>query len=366
MMTAHKLTMLSLLTSHALGFLLALAFLCSGSHADSTNIRQPRYSAPEVRAIIAHALMQIQSIRIQYTAKANIKNEIGDYVAREVICMRPCLVYHQGAHGNHLIFWEDDLELQRAWIQKERYYNEYPWRRSYFFEDLKPNAPLPGTLQYDSWFQCSSWWPIDREPPLVWGVAPMLHEVAASHDYDHVRPQLDEVQGRWCHVLERRGVDALWIDCDRPPGLMQRIAWEPNTGRLIGQVELTHQQLVADDVWLPFRYRNRFYNTEFESHDKPSTDYTLLISEASVNEVDPTVFEFAPPEGTISYPAQYSERGEPNVASGGLEHLDHIISWIKRNHSLKQLNKRGWKSYLIFIVSSGLCAWILLHRILPT
>lgn len=346
---------------HILTFVLAITSVSFDELADATEVPKACYSAEDVRRSVNSALRTIQSIRIRYTAKSNIGNEMDDYVAREIVCMRPCLMYHQGAHGNPSQSWEDDLNLQRAWIQSGIYYNEFPWRRAYFYDDLDCAAPLPGTLQHDSWWQCSGLWPIDRQSPQVWGVAPMLHEVAGSASYDFVRPELEKVQGRWCHVLERRGRDALWIDCERPPGLMQRRAWDPNSGSLVGYVELADHRQVGDGVWVAFRYRNRLFRTESESPGIPSIDYTLLVIEASINDVDPAVFRFDPPKGSISFPAEFSRSGELSVSPGGLEHIDRVVDWIKRNHAVDQADGCNWASYVVLLVSAGLSGWVLMR-----
>lgn len=316
-------------------------------------------SAQDIRRKMSESLRLIDSINVKYRGESLINNENGNYVFRHVIVARPLWMYHHGAHGSRRISWEDDVEQQKAWIGREKYFNEFPMRRVYFFDELSSTDPLPGTLQNEIWFQFTGQWQLDmRPPPLLWNLVPSLTIVCESEDYSHVRPAMEKVDGRWCHVLERKGVESLWFDCERGCSLMKREAVEPEGGKLFGSLELTRYTKAAPGIWLPRRIRNRQY--AWTGNGKSLTnDFVLAVLEITVNDITSDRFEFYPRPGSISFHADRSRGAAQQSEPGGVDYLDEVIAWIERVYGRAEPEQ-------VFDVRPSICVTVSIALLLIT
>lgn len=297
---------------------------------------QASHSAEELCQQISSALKKMDSLRVKYRGTSLINNSDGSYIMRELVVKRPHWFHHKGAHGSANLEWSDDPDQQHAWVQDDRYFNEFPLRRTYFSKQWGKNRSLPGTLQGEQWFELTGIWLLDaRDPPLCFDLVPVFEVIAESEDYSFVRPELENVEGRWCHVLEHPGVDTLWLDASRNSCLVQREVNIPGSDRLFAKVEIAKHTEVLPDVWIPLNIRSRGFSWETGIR-VAYIDAEFEVLELKVNDVIDDEFQYTPKPGSIFYSEGSS--GEPKrvVNPGGLDYLDDITEWIKRVHGAPQ------------------------------
>ena len=294
-------------------------------------------SAKELRGKLDAAQKAIRSIHVVYRALGQDARDSppGMYIRREVVAKAPGWFLHHGAHGYDGLDWWDDLLQQKVCITCEEFYREFPLKRVYEEGSYSANAALPGTSQDELFFEYTGLWPFESRPaPRPFGRVHVLKEVALSEDYAYVRPHQEKVSERWCHVLEMRGVDHLWLDADRGACLVAREILDPKTGRQATRVSLGGHREAAPGIWLPswieaiqYDFRAR---TDAQSIRKV-TESEVNILELSVNDVDDSIFEFHPSPGSIS---RSRDGNSPftQTEPGGLEYLDYVVRWVERHH----------------------------------
>lgn len=310
--------------------LIVTSLVVSTTLAADISIHQATESAQELRMMLLRSFEQVESMHIKYRAQSQIDNTTGKYIVREIITKQPYLVCHFGAHGSALTSWVDDPNQQKASIQANRYFNEFSLNRIYSYGELDPNGPLPGTLQSENWFQLTGVWPLSaRRSPRVFGLVPMLKELARSDDYSIVNSQLEVISGFWCHVLRRAdGGDRLWLDAARNCALMKREVDAPGSGRLFCRVDLREQSEVLKGLWLPKSIRFRQYSWE-QGHERITSDFMTHVTHISVNDVPCSEFEFHPRPGSLSFDEK-SPGDARQTEVGGLDHLNSVYNWMIR------------------------------------
>ena len=246
----------------------------------------------------------------------------------------PYFFYYDSAHGHDSMNWQLDPYRQRAYVQKEQVYNEYPLDRMFFRQALKPQDPLPGSLQTAFFFLATGHWPmIEREAPRHSDLPYVLREVALSKQtHLHLREKLEQVDGRWCHVLEEPGVDSLWIDAARAGCLVQREILDSQTGHRLQRYRLLDQEEFADQIWMPRIIENTVFRSNDRSknsHSKEEITSRTRIVECTVNQVQDTAFDYRIPPGTLEFNEFNLNEPPRQVTAGGLDQFDQMASWIQ-------------------------------------
>ena len=237
--------------------------------------------------------------------------------------------YLVATHGYSSLTWSDDPFQQNGVLRGTRFVNDNPVNRTYVELDWSPSATLPGTATKEFFMTSTGIWPFERRPApehLGPGRPYMLKDVARSAAYSSVMPTLESIDGRWCHVLERPGVDRLWLDADRGCVLMAREYFGPN-GHLMQRFE--HSGLIehAPGVWLPRWVRNVQYDEPVpEIRTPPRLDSLVTFLEVRINSVPEGVFTYTPQRGAVKIgPSGDTVGCEP----GEVEHLDHLAEWVR-------------------------------------
>src|SRR5262249_33695398 len=137
----------------------------------------------------------------------------------------------------------------------------FPFPREYSRIPLKPSDRPPGTLGSLDFFMNTGLWPLEQRPGPRYGQCPCaLRELASDQTYSVVRPLQEEVDGHWCHVLERPGSDRLWIDVARGCCLMAREFCNPQDGCVAIRYDLGEHQEIEPGVWVTKRIGGIIYN----------------------------------------------------------------------------------------------------------
>ena len=106
----------------------------------------------------------------------------------------------------------------------------------------------------------------------------MLNEVVASNEYSVVRPLQEEIDKRFCHVLERPAYDRLWIDVERGCALLARETHAQLNGALVQRIELSGHKEVSPGIWFPTKLRNIQYDYLCPDRSKRSRVVTNVAS----------------------------------------------------------------------------------------
>jgi hypothetical protein len=287
-----------------------------------------------VRAEVLRAQQKVHSIYVVYRSDMSSRGPPyppGSYLHRVVAAKAPCLLLHISTHGHARLDWSDDPLQQRCYVTADHWYVENRVNRTYFEGALRPGDPLPGSMPDEFFFLATGLWPLDGRPaPRREGKEPfMLCEVAASAAYV-VRPTQERVGERWCHVLERPGVDCLWLDAERGFTLLARECHQVPGGAARQRFELSGQHEVAPGIWLPAAIRNIHYEAEPDSPggtERKVKDALLQVLEARVNDVEDDLFVFCPPPGALRLDTAGPAQTEP----GGHDHLDALAHWAEVN-----------------------------------
>jgi hypothetical protein len=314
-----------------IGSILACA---SPAIAGDDGPRKAVYTANELRARLLEAQRSIKGLRVVYRCYDYDAEKYprGSYLYRIIAVRSPHDLYHVSCHGHDRLDWRDDPFQQRAIVTKDRLDNEYYVNRVYFESRIRPEEGLPGSLPNEFFFIATGLWPLEgRQPPRPDGRAYVLREVAASADYSRVRTLQEEVDGRWCHVLEFPGYDRLWIDVEHGCALLARETHSQSTGALVQRIELGGHREVAPGIWMPARMRNiQFDHTSpnEEGRRRIYRDATHEILDVEVNRVEEGLFTFRPRPGSMRWT---HEESLTQVQPDGLDHLDELARWVGRN-----------------------------------
>jgi hypothetical protein len=118
-----------------------------------------------------------------------------------------------------------------------------------------------------------------------------------------VRPQLEEVDGAACHVLEWPDKDVLWIDTEHAFLCRHRVYYQSPGSPLF---EMSNQDIHerAQGIWLPSKSTAMRYNFDQappEYRGKPEVLISNVLLEARFNDLPDSYFEVPIPEqGTVN------------------------------------------------------------------
>lgn len=320
--------------------LIAAIIVCQlAAHAQDPAVGPARFSAAQLREAIAASQKRIGSFYLEYESD-DYKGEAkaaGAYLHRIVAAKGPSSFLHISAHGYSNVNWRDDPEMQRAILTKDGLWNAYDVNRAYVRDSLAEDAPLTGSLPLEFLFYATGLYPLTARPaptrdddkgPVA------LRDIANNPDFSVVRPLTELVDGRACHVLERPGLDVIWLDVERDCCLMAREFYSKKNGRLMWKIVASGHAAAGDGVWVARKLRNLQYNYNAPvaaDRLKPVVDTESEILEARINEVDDDLFKFTERPGHLLL-----SDGQPiQTESGGTEHLDNLVTWSKNTFAFR-------------------------------
>jgi hypothetical protein len=314
--------------------ILLLPFVISTSVGMGGEERPASYTASQLRARILDAQHSIHSLYVTYHTsmdEQNTRYPRGASVYRQIAVMAPFYYYHLNTHYHDQLAWQDDPLQQSCYVTGDRQYVVNRVNRTYGGGAIGPTDRVPGSLENELFFLATGLWPLDRRPAPRRDSEPyLLCDIAQSPRYDSVASAQEEVDGRWCHILEYPGKDRLWLDVERGCILLKRETRSAVGGPLACRFQLGGYREVQPGIWLPGWIRNvqfDFHARTEQGRRRKVTDALIEILEGRANELAPEFFQFQPEPGTLSItPGKLPEQNIP----GGHEHLDHLIQWWGR------------------------------------
>ena len=297
-------------------------------------------TAEEIRSGIARTQSKIFAFQITYEIQYPIDEgwPTGTYLRRTVAAMQPGSFFHETAHGHSDFAWEDDSRLRRCYVSADHAVDNWVMSRSYSFTGLQPSDGLPGSMPDEFLIRATGLWPMGGRPAPRFQDGPfVLSDIGKSKQHEFVRPRQERRDGAWCHVLERPGVDRLWIDTVRGYCLMARETYQRHTGYLGERIELGGHRELNTGVWMPGWIRSTQFDIAAkrpEERTRPVIQVTADIKNTTINElVSKKVFSFVSPPGALWLDPP---GGKPaQVTPGGEDLLDRMVDW-SRKHALRK------------------------------
>jgi hypothetical protein len=282
---------------------------------------------------------RLKSVYVTYQSVPSSTRKSGNhaYLRRVIAARSPGDLYTELRHGHASLHWSNDPLARCAYVTSGKLYNYFPANRVYSEFALAPEEALPGTLQNLFYFRAVALWPLAGRPrPTLYDRPICLDDVARDDAYTTLRPELELVDGRWCHVLEREdGVDRLWLDAARGCALCAREMDVAAGGPVSFRIELGGHREAAPGVWLPWWIRNIQYNADpgrTSSSHETLVDTRIEVVDCQANQVADSFFRFEPPPGALLVD---SSRGQVTTTTqthpGGVDHLDATAAWIRRH-----------------------------------
>jgi hypothetical protein len=297
--------------------------------------------AQEVKVQLQQAMARIRAWSLEYEVlREDGENRNGVYIRKAVAAKDPDCFFLWAAKGSRDYDWRDDPFQQRLTVRGARAVTEWPFNREFNEFAYPVGAQLPGTAVNDIVLVSLGWWSLSKRPSPATsdGVETVLSAVARSPKYS-VLPDMADVEGRWCYVLEYPGRDRIWVDPERGYAMAKRERYNAQNGTLIQRFISSGHSEVERGIWAPARIRRVWFDprgADSAGATQPAArEGMTVLKNVLVNDrVPDTLFVFEALLGSL----RFSPPGQPadQAVPGGSEHLDRLAAWIHEQVELPQ------------------------------
>lgn len=287
--------------------------------------------ARQLRAQLLETADAITTLTVVYeiTGYESDRAPADTYFHKELIVQDPIYLHCHTGHGYPGRSWIDDPYRQMTWVSDDRVTNAYCFERSYFVAQLRDDATLPGSLATEHYLMATGLWPCRRRAtPRMDGEPVMLRDVGRDDGYDTVRRGLEFVAGRWCHVLEKPGKDALWIDAGRGGCLVARQVVDPSSGRVVRTATLSRHEEIGG-FWLPRSIEVKVMEGRGDAQRRERAS-RIEVAALSIARVPEERFNFAAEPGSVEMDTSEAGGVARQVVAGGVELLEEYAGWSRR------------------------------------
>jgi hypothetical protein len=259
----------------------------------------------------------------------------GAYMRRLVAASRPGFFLRDNGHGHDRMRLSEDPYRKILLITPtESTLLEY-LNRVMAEVDMRHSGHAPDDLRNELIFQALCWWPfVNWSAPEVYGRLWSMSSLLKGGAYS-LRPQTEAVGSRPCYVLEVKGIDVIWVDCERPRCVLRRDIYNPATRSVAARFEMTDYRDAGEGIWLPGRLRNRQFDSNSHTPSlraRVVVDSTFLIHDIKVNgAVEPGTFRLDLGPGTVRRMVSHGEERFEPVRDGQTEHFQSILAWSRKN-----------------------------------
>ena len=246
----------------------------------------------------------------------------GAYLHRTVAMKAPASILHINAHGHAGLSSTDDpfrwtFQLHgKDWVSFRNNSRTFS-SGTIEFDDLDL-----GSIPEEWLFWSTGMYPLTARKPfrMIGDIPYMLGDYAAEAGTKILRERQELVGERWCHVVERPGVDILWLDLGRGATLMRRDMIDGKTGKVRRRYLSGDHQEIQPGFWMPTRIRDYRFNAASRD-EEPFVDFELM--NWRINDVPDSLFVFTPPAGAVW--VDYKTGDSYQVAENGEEHMKNVI-----------------------------------------
>jgi len=283
--------------------------------ADS--VRLAAKSREEILQALARAHGQVASLRVDYRAWNEGEDPSAQHL-RMTVAAKGSKRYKSRVHvppGDPASDWMSLVSFfDGTWFNVY-----YPYYRRYEVSRRFAIRPYTDKVRLCPFFECLGWWPAgdDSEPPTVED-RPFFLKAVLVDPKCRVRPQMERLDGRWCHVVEIPGLDVLWIDVDRAALLKRERFRAGDRSKPVGLYRLMDYRETILGVWLPYSIHRQVAASPEEG--------VYQVDKYVVNAVPDSLFALGPPPGTLVVDR---DTDESHQVPGGLEHLEHVCRRVE-------------------------------------
>jgi hypothetical protein len=311
--------------------LVAVAWACLGAAGAPAGESQQRVPAthdlPALREGVRQARLRLRDLLVEYLLNTcDPGGEMSKHTVRNVLATRGLQRYIRLTHFNDRVPEELDFTENEGFFTGKTF--DVFYRRSLYYETMKqtPEQTESWKLRGDFFLECLGWWPPEDTSRPPQGEQPFyLHQALDAPGYG-VLPFQEEQGGALCHVVERPGVDRLWIDPGIGFALRGRLRFAGQPPALAAGYEMSDFREAAPGIWLPWRVREIVYRgPPRPGGDGPQVEHEVVgsVVRVQVNDVPEELFHFTPPPGTL---IQDRDAHKTWQVPGGLSFLDDVVT----------------------------------------
>ncbi len=323
-------------------------------------------SDAEKRRLIGKAAAQWNTVnrwRIEYetTPSATSKGSVATHQIMAVAA--PGELYHLGAHFSRDHPWQADPYCQEFFIHQGSTCQRWSFNRA-FFSGRKMNSgdAVPGSIPEDALLPIVPRWPVStyKMPVGISGARIIAAEALQSPDY-LLLSDSEPVGGEDCAVLDRDGIDRIWIATSKGLCVMRRDIRDRRSGRVLRRIVTDKVDQVAPGFWLPTEYRTQILSVrQHTNEDMVQSEYKVQILSCVLNEnVADSIFIPVHRPGSIRYD---SENRFTQASAGGEDLLDDIVNFMTKHAGLpmKPIRRNYPFLWLVAGLATGVCTGLLL------
>jgi hypothetical protein len=281
------------------------------------------------------------------------------YLHRTVIVNKGGTFFQETSHGSTAVPHNFDLLLERYYFDGSTVSRFQPVHRLLWKAKIGPDKTAPSVLGNEFFFVATGYWPFfDISAPRLRDQPYFFADIERDPKLYSVRKELESRDGHWCHVLERPGVDAMWIDHSRNYALMERENRDPKTGALMQRLILSSYREITPGLYLP----ETIENMQYDYNSRTETDQGRLVIHSKFkliracnDSVPDDDVKFTPPSGTAYL---HDDSGKiQQIESGGTEVIRDIA--IATLHRYPELNQADWQSPIVYAAVGSLAGIVL-------
>lgn len=295
---------------------------------------------------------EIDSFEIDYRIDYKIgpSQKQNYYLQRSVRFKSPCFASHVNAHGFDSFPAKQDPLLISCLVDRvnqtiERNNSGIYWKSSYSNTEL-----LPGSLNNELAIWAFGIWPLSMRPaPKLFGRHDyVLVDYANQTEGKQLRPTNEIVNDVSCAVIERPGIDAIWVDTARGCTIICREIYHEKDSSLVRRFDFI--DLVERSGYLIPRVVK---DTRFE-HGKSPVTVDMIIERMVFNSLSESDFVHKPGAGSLHLD---SDGNVLNRTPGEEKHLVKVVD-ICRN--LTSLQNKPKHNFVLSVFYLGVGAFMLL------
>ncbi|MCB9871148.1 MAG: hypothetical protein H6837_14920 [Planctomycetes bacterium] len=269
----------------------------------------------QIRAAVESGTAAVQSLRVNFRRAAH--GPSGHYVHGELSFLGSDQMLLDSGHGWSTRSWKAFYARSRSYLRGRRIQVEWPNKLAFEEKQLAEGEQIE-RFAVQSWFRASGYWPrrCGIPEPRFFGTSTGL--ITALRDRDYVvRPGRDAAHGAQCVVLEKAGVDRIWLDPDKGFALRRR-HWLQG-GVLAMEVEVPQLRSVGP-LFLPANYTVRVLRSATGTEMSTATRIDATVLDYRLNDLGPDELRYTAPPGMFRFDRVHPENAK-QIVPGGLRLL---------------------------------------------
>jgi hypothetical protein len=289
--------------------------------------RKALYSLHQIRDIITQGRGRLADLQVEYVLQG--RNPEGERVepltSHHVFAARGPFRFEETTHASTLIPYELDVNQNLVFLTEDSLTIFYPLTRYCETSERHAHTHYAWEVKAPVYLECLGWWPPDDKTKLPEEDSPLFLSKALAKEGWRILPHQVRIDNIWCYVLERPGVDKLWLDPSIGFALRRRERYSGRPAVTFAHYELSDYREAAPGIFLPWMLRRRVFNPRLISKDGlPSMTFESVcrVIRTEVNHVQPQLFRFTPPPGTL---IKDLDTLKVTQTPGGLEWLDALV-----------------------------------------